>query len=183
MTIHAMATIRPRIPINPRPRKTYQLKRACWTRVVHRNGRHLTDFCGQANRPPQTPSNAATSPFRAATCVCVRPCRGRGRVGPDRRTGWSVRMDPTGDRTTRPGRPRRGSTSTGPRCYPTPIGDPRRDHLVRREIGRIPSDLQAAIDSIRSASVRRPPSQIVIGLTGYSPSSCSMIVLAETWCL
>ena len=129
------------------------------------------------------PATPPRLPFRAATCVCVRSCRGCGLVGPGRRIGWSVRRDPSGGRTTRPDRPRRGSTSTGPRCYPSPIGDPRRDHRERREAGRIPSDLQAAIDSIRSSSVRRPPSQIVIGLPRYSPSSCSMIVLAETWCL
>ena len=56
--------------------------------------------------------------FRAATCVCVRPCHGRGRVGPGRRIGCSVRGGPTLGRTTRPGRPRTGTKVT--RCPECP---------------------------------------------------------------
>ena len=58
--------------------------------------------------PPHPPFCAATSP------VCVRPYRGCGLAGPDRRTGCSVHRGPNASRTTRPDR-------------------------VRREAGRIPS--------------------------------------------
>ena len=57
-------------------------------------------------------------PFRAATCVCVRPCRGCGRVAQDRRIDCSVRRGQTASRTTRPGRPRTGTKVT--RCPECP---------------------------------------------------------------